>query len=78
MQAADLARGVGQAVRDQRLAAGWTQQDLGTASGMAQSGIARLEAGRHLPSLPVLLRVAKALNAKLAVDFLPGIRPPVG
>lgn len=38
---------------------------------MTQSAVARFEAGGTVPTLPVLERLARALDAKLAVTFLP-------
>ncbi len=43
---------------------------------MTQSAIARFEAGGTVPTLPVLERLAHALDVELAVHFTPGRPPP--
>jgi len=53
---------VGQRLRAVRRAAGARGSDVARAAGMARSNYARLEAGRHLPSLATLQRVAAALR----------------
>ena len=65
--AARLAFELGAAVRDLRLARGWSQADLASAAGMTQSAVARFEAGGTVPTLPVLGRIARALDADLTV-----------
>jgi transcriptional regulator with XRE-family HTH domain len=40
---------------------------LASAAGMTQSAVARFEAGGTVPTLPVLSRIAKALEADLIV-----------
>jgi transcriptional regulator with XRE-family HTH domain len=44
---------------------------LAQASGMTQSAVARFEAGGTVPTLPVLERLAHALDVQLAVRFTP-------
>ncbi len=39
---------------------------------MTQPGIARFEAGGTVPTLPVLRRLARSLDADLTVSFTPG------
>lgn len=65
--AARLAFELGAAVRELRLARGWSQAELASAAGMTQSAVARFEAGGTVPTLAVLARVAKALDAELTV-----------
>lgn len=67
-EAARLAFDLGAAVRELRLARTWTQAELASAAGMTQSAVARLEAGGTIPTLPVLARVAHALDAELTVQ----------
>jgi ribosome-binding protein aMBF1 (putative translation factor) len=66
-EAARLAFELGVAVRELRLARGWSQADLAAAAGMTQSAVARFEAGGTVPTLPVLGRIARALDADLTV-----------
>jgi ribosome-binding protein aMBF1 (putative translation factor) len=70
-EAARLAFELGAAVRELRLARGWSQSELASAAGMTQSAIARFEAGGAVPTLPVLVRIARALNADLSVRVTP-------
>lgn len=61
----DMAFKVSEIVIDARIARGITQKQLAQLVGTKQSSIARLEAGRYLPSLLFLQKVAKSLNAEL-------------
>lgn len=74
-EAARLAFELGAAVRELRLARGWSQAGLASAAGMTQSAVARFEAGGTVPTLPVLGRIARALDADLTVRVEP--RPHV-
>jgi len=58
-------------LRAVRRAAGLRGSEVARAAGMARSNYARLEAGRHLPSLATLQRVAAALRVP-AVRLLEG------
>lgn len=69
--ATKLAFELGRAVRGLREQRGWTQAQLASASGMTQSAVARFEAGGTIPSLPVLDRLAHALDAELTVSVTP-------
>jgi transcriptional regulator with XRE-family HTH domain len=55
-------------MREQR---GWSQAQLAEAAGMTQSAVARFEAGGTTPTLPVLERLAMALEADLVVRLTP-------
>jgi transcriptional regulator with XRE-family HTH domain len=66
-----LAFELGRAVRNLRERQGWSQTQLAQTAGMTQSAVARFEAGGTIPTLPVLERLAHALDAKLAVAFTP-------
>ena len=70
-EAARLAFELGAAVRDLRSARGWTQAELASAAGMTQSAVARFEAGGTVPTLPLLGRIARALDADLTVRVEP-------
>ena len=69
--AARLAFELGRAVRELRERRGWSQAQLAKASGMTQSAVARFEAGGTVPTLPVLERLAAALDVRLTVSFTP-------
>jgi ribosome-binding protein aMBF1 (putative translation factor) len=70
-EAARLAFELGAAVRELRLARSWSQAELASAAGMTQSAVARFEAGGTVPTLPVLGRIARALDADLTVRMAP-------
>jgi ribosome-binding protein aMBF1 (putative translation factor) len=70
-EAARIAFELGAAVRQLREQHGWTQKQLADAAAMTQSAIARFEAGGTTPTLPVLNRIAQALDADLAVRITP-------
>jgi transcriptional regulator with XRE-family HTH domain len=70
-EAARLAFELGSAVRELRLARNWSQAELASAAGMTQSAVARFEAGGTVPTLPVLGRIARALDADLTVRVAP-------
>ena len=70
-EAARLAFELGGTVRHLRERRGWSQADLAKASGMTQSAVARFEAGGTVPTLPVLDRLARALDAELTVQVTP-------
>jgi ribosome-binding protein aMBF1 (putative translation factor) len=66
-----LAYELGRTVRQLRETRGWTQTELAKAAAMTQSAVARFEAGGTVPSLPVLERLASALDADLVVQVNP-------
>ncbi len=53
---------LGQRIRELRLAAGLTQAELARRTGIHRPNIARVEAGRHTPSLETLSRLASAIG----------------
>ena len=53
---------LGQRIRELRLAAGLTQAELARRTGIHRPNIARVEAGRHTPSLETLSRLATAIG----------------
>lgn len=57
---------VGQRVYASRSRHGWTQQELADRSSIARANIARIEAGRHVPQVETLRRIADALKVSLA------------
>jgi len=70
-EATRLAYELGRAVRELRERHGWSQTRLANAARMTQSAVARFEAGGTVPTLPVLERLAHALDVELAVQFNP-------
>ena len=48
-----------------------SQAALGRLLGMAQSGVARLESGEHLPTLVTLQRLSKILGTSIVVGVSP-------
>lgn len=66
-----LARALALRVVEYRAAHGLSQAALGRLLGMAQSGVARLEAGEHTPTLETLSRVAQVLGVHLHVEVDP-------
>ncbi|WP_306214568.1 helix-turn-helix domain-containing protein [Actinoplanes sp. RD1] len=70
-EAARLAFELGAAVRELRESKGWSQTQLAKAARMTQSAVARFEAGGTVPTLPVLERLAAALEVDLHVSFTP-------
>jgi ribosome-binding protein aMBF1 (putative translation factor) len=68
---ARLAHELGQAVRGLREEKGWSQRELAVAARMTQPAVARFEAGGTTPTLPVLERLANALDVELVVRLGP-------
>jgi ribosome-binding protein aMBF1 (putative translation factor) len=62
---------IGQAVRERRLALGLSQVELAARAGMTQPALSRLEAGGVVPTIPLLERIAAALDAELIVEIAP-------
>jgi ribosome-binding protein aMBF1 (putative translation factor) len=69
--AARRAYELGRTVRELREQHEWSQSALARAAGMTQSAVARFETGGTVPSLPVLERLAGALDADLTVQVTP-------
>jgi len=67
--AAEMAFELGAALRGLREAQGWSQSSLAEAARTTQPVVARLEAGGAVPTVAVLLRLARALTARLDVRF---------
>ncbi|MEU6412125.1 helix-turn-helix transcriptional regulator [Microbispora sp. NPDC046933] len=70
-EAARLAFALGKTVRAMRETRGWSQSDLARIAGMTQSAVARFEAGGTVPTLPVIERLASALDAEVEVRLTP-------
>lgn len=54
---------------DARLKQKMSQKDLADKVGTKQSAISRLESGNYNPSLKLLQKVARALNARLSISL---------
>ncbi|WP_181446863.1 helix-turn-helix domain-containing protein [Streptomyces sp. NTH33] len=67
---ARLAGDLGQAVYDRRIELGLSQTELADRAGMTQPQVSRMEGGDTVPTLPLLRRLAKALDGtlNLAID----------
>ncbi len=72
-EATRLAYELGRSVRQMREDRGWSQSNLAEVAGMTQSAVARFEAGGTVPSLVVLERLARALDADLVVQVRPRV-----
>ncbi|EKD32927.1 MAG: transcriptional regulator, XRE family [uncultured bacterium] len=57
------------AIIEKRLQKGLTQAELARKIGTKQSAIARLESGNYNPTVELLKKVAKALNARLEISI---------
>ncbi|WP_320780213.1 helix-turn-helix transcriptional regulator [Streptomyces sp. CRN 30] len=62
---ARLAGDLGQAVYDRRTELGLSQTQLAERAGMTQPQVSRMEGGDTVPTLPLLRRLAKALEGTL-------------
>jgi transcriptional regulator with XRE-family HTH domain len=62
---------LGQMVHDRRVELGLTQAELAERAGMTQPQLSRLESGGATPTVPLLARLAAALNADLDIAFRP-------
>ena len=62
---------LGQMVYDRRAELGLTQAELAERAGMTQPQLSRLESGGATPTVPLLARLALALEADLDISFKP-------
>jgi DNA-binding XRE family transcriptional regulator len=62
---------LGQMVYDRRIALGLTQAELAARAGMSQPQLSRLELGGATPTVPLLARLAEAMDAELDICFRP-------
>jgi transcriptional regulator with XRE-family HTH domain len=62
---------LGQMVHDRRTELAMTQADLAERAGMTQPQLSRLESGGATPTVPLLVRLAAALDADLDIAFRP-------
>ena len=66
---AGYAFALAQAVHDRRTALGLSQSELARRAGMTQPQISHIEGGDSVPTLPLLTRLAKAMDASLTIDL---------
>ncbi|NUP45189.1 MAG: helix-turn-helix transcriptional regulator [Streptomyces sp.] len=66
---AGYAFALGQAVYDRRTELSLSQSELARRAGMTQPQISNIEGGDSVPTLPLLTRLAKALDASLTIDL---------
>lgn len=52
-------------IKDKRLAANMSQEELATAASVSRVAITRYEAGERVPNLEIAARIAKALGCKV-------------
>ncbi|MGW7344921.1 helix-turn-helix domain-containing protein [Streptomyces sp. NPDC054854] len=66
---AGYAFALGQAVYDRRTTLGLSQTELARRADMTQPQISNIEGGDSVPTLALLTRLAKALDAALTIDL---------
>ncbi|MFJ9570504.1 helix-turn-helix domain-containing protein [Streptomyces bacillaris] len=69
-QELDLAWDLGQAVYDRRTALGLAQTELARRARMSQPQVSKLELGGSMPTVPLLARLARALDADFSLTPL--------
>lgn len=65
----DLRQNLGREIRESRLLAGISQEDLALMADIDRSYVSQLERGIANPSLLILHRLAKVLNSELHVTI---------
>ncbi|GAA2291925.1 hypothetical protein GCM10010149_44300 [Nonomuraea roseoviolacea subsp. roseoviolacea] len=70
-EAARIRFELGEAVRTRREQLGLTQAELAQRAGLLQPAVACFEAGGTMPTIPLLERLAKALELRLSVTLEP-------
>ncbi|WP_283137690.1 helix-turn-helix domain-containing protein [Rhizohabitans arisaemae] len=68
-EAARIRFELGEAVRLRREELGLSQTELARRAGLKQPAVARFEAGGTMPTIPMLERLAGALDMRLTVEF---------
>lgn len=69
LESPDVVRGLAEAIAEARSLAGLTQEEVAQRMQTTQSNIARMEAGRTIPSTRTLKRFATAVGAHLNITF---------
>ena len=63
--------GVRNRLRECRIAAHWTQEEVGQRVGVSRQTIISLESGRYQPSLKLAFRLAAAFGGRIEDLFIP-------
>ena len=63
---AELAHAFGAAVRALRIERGIAQESLAHLAGIERSHMGKIERGEHVPTLPLILKIARALKCSSA------------
>lgn len=73
-----IASAFGSAVREARLNAGVSQEDLAAAAGIERSHVGKIERGEHLPTIVALFKLSQALGcgAFELVGWTEALLPP--
>ncbi|MGP4109993.1 helix-turn-helix domain-containing protein [Streptomyces sp. 4N509B] len=66
-QEIQLSMALARAVHERRTALGWTQAQLAERAGLTQAKVSRIEGSDTVPALPLLTRLARALDASLTI-----------
>ncbi|MGY0058410.1 helix-turn-helix domain-containing protein [Streptomyces sp. LZ34] len=66
-QQIELSMALAHAVYERRTALGLTQSELAARAGLTQAKISRIEGSDTVPTLPLLAKLAKALDASLNI-----------
>ncbi|MCQ4080360.1 helix-turn-helix transcriptional regulator [Streptomyces sp. RB6PN25] len=66
------ARALGEAVCERRTALGLTPSEVARRANMSQPQFSRIEGGDTVPTLPLLERLARALDSELDIHLAPG------
>lgn len=61
---------LGEEIKESRLNAGLSQEALALAAGVDRTYVSQLERGVANPSLKILYRISKVLEAELQINFL--------
>jgi transcriptional regulator with XRE-family HTH domain len=63
---AESAAAFGAVVREERIRQGIAQETLSHLAGVERSHLGKIERGEHAPSLPVILKLSRALKCRAA------------
>ncbi|MCZ1021212.1 helix-turn-helix transcriptional regulator [Streptomyces noursei] len=58
-------------IRSRRIELGLSQAELATRAGTGQAFVSRVESGKAIPTIPVLQRLARALECELSMTLAP-------
>lgn len=72
-QSQEIKMQIAQNIRRLRREVGMTQTEISVRSGIARPNIARIESGKHTPSIETLVAIANAMRSSL-VQVLSGVQ----